>query len=820
MDTLLYDLRHAARILAKSPGFAAIAVFSVGLGIGANATIFGFLNAIFLRPLPVQDPERVVAVFTSDFSGPLYGGSSYPDYLDFRTKTDAFDGLAAYTVAPMSLSEGSQTDRVFGELVTANYFAVAGIQASRGRTFRPVEDERPDAAPALMVSDGFWRRRFGADPALVGKAVTLNGHPFTVVGIAPPGFTGMMRGLAVDLWVPMTMAGAIPSSDKLDGRGNRWLLLLGRLKPGLTAEAAAARLAVIAGQLQQAYPENWTDVKKKQRVVTVVPESQARLFPAARGAVLGFLALLLSVVGLVLLMACTNVASLLLARATARRREIAVRLSLGASRGRIIRQLLTESLMLSLLAAVVGVVVALWATDLLMALRPPVPFPVALDIRLDLRVLGFTLVLAVLTGLVFGLAPALQASRPELLPALKDGSAGGGHAGSRWAPRRLLVVAQMAMSLVLLIGAGLFLQSLGNAHRIDLGFESANLLLLSLDLRLNGYAEPRGRQLYEQLLERANALPGVRSASLAAEVPLGLGGTRRGISIEGYEAPSGEDMGVHTNTVGPDYFRTMGIPLTRGRDFTVADRAGAPGVVVVNEAFVRRYWPDQDPMGKRVFLGDRSGTPAQVVGVVKDGKYVTLGEDPTPFFYVPFLQRSESDATLHVRTTGDPRGLVEAMQKEVRALDPSLPVFDVKTMTDHLGLSLLPARLAGSVLGLFGLVALILAAVGIYGVMSQAVRQRTRELGVRIALGARPTDLLSMVLAQSMRVALVGLAIGLVAALGLSRLVASLLYGISPVDPVTFVAIPALLAAVALLASYVPARWAMRVDPMVALRHE
>lgn len=820
METLLCDLRHAARVLAKSPGFAAVAVLSLGLGIGANATIFSFLNAIFLRPLPVQDPDRVVAVFTSDFSGPPYGGSSYPDYLDFQTRTDAFAGLAAYTVAPMSLSEGSQTDRVFGELVTANYFAVAGLQAARGRTFRPVEDEGRAAAPAIVVSDGFWRRRFGADPALVGRSVTLNGHAFTVVGVAPPGFTGMMRGLAVDLWVPMTMAGAIPSSDKLDGRGNRWLLLLGRLKPGMTAEAAQAQLAVLAAQLQAAYPDNWTDVKKKQRVITVVPESRARLFPEARGAVLGFLALLLSVVGLVLLMACTNVASLLLARANARRREMAVRLSLGASRGRIVQQLLTESLMISLLAAVVGIVVAVWATDLFMAFRPPVPIPVALDVRLDFRVLGFTMLLSLLTALLFGLAPALQASRPELLPALRDGSAGGGRADSRWSPRRLLVAAQIAMSLVLLIGAGLFLQSLGNAHRIDLGFESANLLLLSLDVRLNGYDDARGQKLYEQLLERADALPGVRSASLATELPLGLGGRRRGISIEGYEAQSGEDMGVHTSTVGPDYFRTMGIPLMRGRDFTAADRAGAPGVVVVNEAFARRYWPDQDPIGKRVTQGNRSGTPAEVVGVVKDGKYVTLGEDPTPFFYVPFLQRYESEATLHVRTTGDPRALVEAMRREVRALDPSLPVFDVKTMTDHLGLSLLPARLAGSVLGLFGVVALGLAAVGIYGVMAQAVRQRTRELGVRVALGARPSDLLSMVLAQSMRVALLGLAIGLVAALGLSRLVTSLLYGISPVDPATFVAIPALLAAVAMLASYVPARWAMRVDPMVALRHE
>ena len=513
-----------------------------------------------------------------------------------------------------------------------------------------------------------------------------------------------------------------------------------------------------------------------------------------RGAVLGFLALLLAVVGLVLLMACTNVASLLLARATARRREIAVRLSLGASRGRIVRQLLTESLLLSFLAAALGIMVALWATDLFMALRPPVPLPVALDLRLDLRVLGFTLLLSLLTALLFGLAPALQASRAELLPALKDGSTAGDARRLRWSPRRLLVMAQMAMSLVLLIGAGLFLQSLGNAHRIDLGFESANLLLLSLDLRLNGYDEPRGQKLYEQLLERANALPGVRSASLATEVPLGLGGRRRGISIEGYEPQSGEDMGVHTNTVGPGYFRTMGIPLARGRDFTAADRADAPGVVVVNEAFVRRYWPDQDPIGKRVTHGQPEwhARPGGGGGQGREVRHPRRGSDALLLRPLPAALRvRRHPARPH---DGRSRALAETMRREVQALDPSLPVFDVKTMTDHLGISLLPARLAGSVMGLFGVVALALATVGIYGVMAQSVRQRTRELGVRVALGARPGDLLSMILAQSMRVALAGLAIGLVAALGLSRLVTSLLYGISPMDPATFVAIPALLA--------------------------
>jgi predicted permease len=819
-DGLLQDLRYAARRLLKAPGFVAVAAFSLALGIGANATIFSFVSALFLRPLPVSEPERVVQVFTSDFSGPLYRGSSYPDYKDFREKTEVFAGLAAYTIAPMSLSEAAHTDRVFGELVTANYFEVAGIQSWRGRLLREAEDGRAAAPPVLVLGDGLWRRRFGADPALIGKPVTLNGQPFTVVGIAPPGFTGMTRGIAVDLWVPMTAAGAIPSSDRLESRGNRWLFVLGRLNPGIGADDAQARLAVLAAQLQKAYPDNWTDVRKNTRVISVVPESRARVLPAARGPVLGFFSLLLGVVGLVLLIACTNVASLLLARAAARRRETAVRLSLGASRGRLIRQLLTESVLLSVAAGGLGVLMAVWAIDVVMAFRPPVPFPFELNLRIDAGVLGFSFLLSILTGLAFGLAPALQASRPDLLPALKD-DALAHRASGAWSPRRLLVVAQFAMSLVLLIGAGLFLQSLRNAQRIDLGFEPRNLLLLTTDLRLNGYAEPAGRDFYRRLLERSAALPGVASVSLASHVPLGLEGQRRGITIEGYEPQDGEDMELHTSSVGPGYFRTIGMTLLRGRDFDLADGPGAPRAVIVNETFARRYWPGQDPLQKRIWMGSRSGpqgAPFTVVGVARDGKYVTLGEEPTPFFYLSFFQSYGADAKLHVRTAGDPKQLVDAVRAEARAIDASLPVYDVKTMSDHLGLALLPARAAGSVLGLFGFVAVVLAAVGIYGVMAHSVSQRTRELGVRVALGARPGDLLSMVLSQGIRLAAVGVALGLAGALVVTRLVASLLYGVSATDLSTFVGIPLLLTGIALLASYVPARRAMKVDPIVALR--
>jgi predicted permease len=815
METLVQDLRYAARRLLRSPGFTAVAILSLALGIGANTTIFSFVNALFLQPLPVKDPHEVVAVFTSDYSGPLYGGSSFPDYVDFRTRTDVFAGLAAFTIAPISFSDGSRTDRVFAELVSANYFEVAGVAAGRGRLLRAAEDGQPASAPVLVLSHGLWQRRFGGDPGVIGRQFAVNGQPFTVVGIAPARFKGLMRGMAVDLWVPLT-APAAASPARLKSRGSRWLFTLGRLKQGVSLEDAQARLSVLAAQLRQSFPDNWTDVRKNTRVITVLPESGARFMPAARGAVLGFFSLLLAVVALVVLMACTNIASMLLARAAARRRETAIRLSLGASRTRLIRQLLTESLLLSLVAGAAGVLLALWATDLLMAFRPPVPFPFELPLTIDARVLGLTLLVSTLTGLAFGLVPALQASRPDMVPALKDEAAAGG-AASSWSPRQLLIVAQVALSLVLLVGAGLFVQSLRNAHRIDLGFEPRNLLLVSIDPALVGYKAEARPELYRRILERTRALPGVLSASLSTHVPLGLSGQRRGISIEGYEPDAGEDMEVNTYSVGPGYLATMGIPLARGREFEESDAR----VVVVNEAFVRRYWPRADALGKRISLAGPDSPPSEVVGVARDAKYKMLGEDPLPFFYVPVGQiRSNDSVTLHVRTASDPARLAAAVRRELRAVDASLPVFDVTTMTDHLGIALLPARLAGGLLGGFGFAALLLAAVGIYGVMANSVSRRTREMGVRIALGARAADLLSMVIRQGMRLAAAGLAIGLLLALGATRLLGSLLYGVSASDPLTFTLVPALLCATAFLACYIPAHRAARVDAMIALRNE
>jgi predicted permease len=557
----------------------------------------------------------------------------------------------------------------------------------------------------------------------------------------------------------------------------------------------------------------------------LIAESEARLIPGARMPIMIFMALLMAVAGLVLLIACANVANLLLARATARRKEIAIRLALGAGRGRLIRQLLTESVLLAALGGGVGLLLVGWGADLLMAFKPPLPFPIELDLHSDWRVFGFMFGLSVLTGIVFGLTPALASSRPDVIASLKD-EAGATTSGGR--PGRLrasLVVTQVAVSFLLLICAGLFLRSLRNASSIDPGFDADNLLALSMDLQLQGYDETKGRNFTNQLLERARSLPGVISASMTDQLPLGFGGSRRGVTIEGYTAQPGESTEIHSSLVAPGYFETLRIPLLQGRTFQQQDDVNAPGVALVNDAFARRYWSGQPPIGKRIQMGGvRSGaneTPyITVIGVVKDGKYSSLSEDATPFIYFNLAQNFGLSPTLVVRTQGDPLGSLAAVRGEVAAFDKNLPLYDVKTMRQHLGLALLPARLAGSVLGVFGLVALALAAAGIYGVMAYSVAQRTREIGVRMALGANARDVLRLVTRQGMTLVVIGMAIGLAAALALTQLLKSLLFGVSATDPVTFAVIALLLIFVALLACWIPARRATKVDPMVALRCE
>ena len=822
MQTLWQDMRYGARMMVKNPGFTLIAVVTLALGVGANSVIFSVVNALLLRPLPVEKPEQLAAVYTSDFSSTQYGASSYPDYVDFRDRNQVFSGTVAYMPTAFSLNVDGTNERAFGEVVSGNYFSTLGVKPALGRGFLPEEDRTPGERAVVVIGHKLWQNRFGGDPAVVGRAIKLNGHPFTIVGVAPEKYSGLIRGIASDLWVPaMMIKQAAPSADYLVERGDRGFLVMGRLKPGVTFYQAQADFRRIAEQLFKEWRQEWTNVRNQSRVISLLPEGQARILPDLRTPVLIIMSLLMTVVGLVLLIACANVANMSLARATARRKEIAVRLSLGASRGRLIRQLITESLSLSLLGGVAGLLIGVWGTDLLMAFKPPAPVPIEIDLGADWRVLGFTFGLSLLTGVLFGLAPALAASRPDLVASLKD-EAGG--ATGRGRLRGALVIAQVALSLMLLICSGLFIRSLRNASSVDLGFDADNLLAMSMDLQLQGYTEPAGRNFSRQLLDRVRALPGIVSASVTDELPLGSG-SRRAITIEGYTAQPGESTEVNSSSVAPGYIETLGVPMLRGRAFNEQDREGSPGVVIVNEAFARRYWSGQEPIGKRIQMGvARSGANdspyLEVVGVVKDGKYVTLDEEARPFFYLNLAQRYQSSPTLIVRTSGNPLDYLPAVRGEVAALDKNLPLYDVKTMRQHLGLALLPARLAGSVLGVFGVVALIMAAAGIYGVMAYSVAQRTREIGVRMALGASAGAVLRLMTRQGMKLTLAGMAIGLAASLALTRLMKSMLFGVSATDPLTFVVVPLLLIMVAMLAALIPARRAARVDPMVALRVE
>lgn len=812
------DIRYGLKSLLKQPGFTAVCVFSIALGIGVNTALFSFVNTVLFRPLSFPDSQQLTRVWDGN-------SSSYPDYKAYRDDTNVFSGLAAYAQRPVNLTVNNASERIYGEIVTGNYFNVLQVKPVLGRAFLEEEDHTTNTHPVVVISNSLWRRRFNSDTSVVGKIITINQQSYTVIGVMPEGFIGATVISPPDLWVPMMMQPSIdPGSEALTSPDEGWLMMLGRLKPGASVAAAQTAVETIAARLHQARRErNSGPEEKGGRTVLVASARGLMVPPQGRTPILLVMTVLMTVVALVLLVACANVANMLLARAMNRRKEIAVRIALGAGRWHIVRQMLTESVLLSVAGGLVGLLMTWWLTRLPFnsipqSLRANVIAP---DVTPDIVVFVYTLLLSIFTGIVFGLVPALQTSKPDLVPELKDEASLMFVGRRKFTFRNLLVVSQIAVSALLLIAAGLFIRNLRNTQNAQPGFAIDNGLMMSFDLGTANYNLSRGQLFEQQLMERVRALPQVRSASLAESVPLSGGGSKSPLYFEGEPSPAAFDESslLSHNTVTSDYFKTLGIPLLSGRDFNNADTSSSPGVIIVNETLARRIARDGNAVGKRIRM-DSKGQYLEVVGVVHDIKYDNLAEKPVFFGYRPLSQSYRSAMTLHISTSGDSASLINRIRTEVKALDADLPLTDVKTMQEHMRLPLAPAKLLAAVSSSFGFVALLLAAMGLYGVMAYVVGSRTREIGIRIALGAQTNGILRLVIGQGFRLAFSGIALGLLAAVALTRVLESVLYGVAPTDVVTFFGVVLLLIAVALLACYLPARRATKVDPLVALRYE
>jgi predicted permease len=812
MKSTWQDLRYAVRVLAKSPGFTLVAVVTLALGIGLNTGIFTVMNAALLRPLPVEDPEELATFRAVRDDGSSTTSLSYPDYVYYRDHNEVFSGMAVYGAVQLSWRRTESDELVHGYLVSGNYFEALGVEPVLGRGFLPEEDQTIGTHAVAVVSHEFWRQRLGADPAAVGRSLLLNGRDFTLVGVAPPGFRGTDITTAPDVWAPTMAQPLIRPGEQHLTRGHHWMKIIGRLRPGVSIEQAQANVDVMYAQMQREYPDEFD-----ARSIQLTPTTG---LPGEQGGILSVFAMLMAVVGLILLIACGNVANLFLERATARRKEIAIRLAMGAGRARIIRQLLAEGMLLSLAGAAGGLLLAVWATEAAFSIDMPFGGPLGLNLTPDARVLGYTAALSLLTVLFFGLAPAVRATRPDVMPSLKDGASGIPRPG-RFILRGSLVVGQVALCFVVLACAGLFLRNLQRTYEVDLGFNPDRVLLMSFDLNLHGYDQVRAMAFGETLLAQARALPGVESAAIAHSIPLGFESSATRAVPEGSGLdPDDRRYRVEYSQVTPSYFETARIPLRTGRDFTELDREGSAPVAIVNESLARRYWPKEDPIGKRIHFWGPDSPLAQVVGVAADSKYTSLTEEDTPYLYMPLLQGFRPDVNLLLRTRGEPRELMQALRGQVRQLDSTVAILGVRTLEEQVGRAYFLPRSGAVLLSGFGTLALLLAAVGLYGVISYAVSRRTREVGIRMALGARHGDVLGLVVGEGFRLALIGVAVGLAAAFGATRFLGGMLYRVSPTDPLTFVLVPAVLTAVAVVASYVPARRASRVDPMTALRYE
>lgn len=815
MPGLPQDLSYGFRMLRRSPAASTAAVLSLALGIGANVTIFSLANALLFRPLPVRDPDRL-AVVTTSYPRDRYNPTSYPDFQDLRDHNDVFSGLAAYFPFPMGLKARDRPEVVMGQLVTSNFFDVVGVQPHLGRAFLPREDV-PNGPLVAILSYRFWTTRLGADPAVLGTKVLLNSRPFEVVGIAPKGFYGLNTILIPDVWVPVNTAPQmLPFPVSLSGRSESWLLMVGRLKAGVTLpQAQSAMDALAANMADRLSPD-----PKNRKSFTLVEANRRRVglqepSDATRRAGI----MLMCVAGLVLLIACFNVANLELARGSERRGEMAVRFALGASRAQVLRQLLTENLLLGMIAGAAGMLFALWGIALLLSAMPDSSiWTIEIDAAPDGRVLLFTLVSSLAAGLVAGIGPALYVARPAHLAALKERSSSVTQGRRRTALQSSLVAAQVAVSVVLLVTAGLFVRSVVNALRADPGFDLRQGLLAEIDLGFGSHGEAEGRALFDRLLERVRSLPGVERAALAVDMPLSAMHLQGRVTVDGYDPAPGERMVVHRNMVGPGYFETLGVPMVRGRAFDDRDRADSRRVVVINETMARRYWSGREALGGFVRQGDEAW---EVVGVVRDGKYDSLEETAQPYACFPLAQ-SDYVRRLYllVRLSGSAQPSVPMIRSEIQRFDPNLPPARILTIRQYLSNAVESAGGPGDLLSAFGLLALVLATIGLYGLVSHGVSLRTHEFGIRMAMGARQEEILRSVLRSGLRITLAGLAIGLAIAGGVAHLLRGLMFGVSPVDWITYVAVSALLLAVAAAACYLPARSAARVNPARALRYE
>jgi predicted permease len=807
---MLQDIRIGFRMLRRSPGFSILAVLCLTVGIGANTSVFSWIEGILLRPFPaVSNQDRLFVLRSTARGASRVFAVSWPDFVDLQKNCRLIDAFVADRLVATTLSIGDRADRAPGSVVSSNYFDALGVRPILGRGFEPDEDTGRNAHPVTVISYQVWKERYGSDPSIIGKKQILNGVPHTIVGVAPENFYGTFVGYAIQFWVPVSMQEKFePGGYKLEDRGARWIEGFVRLKPGVSLQQAQAEIAAAARRLENDFPAT-----NRGRGVQLVPLWQSPFNSAA--VLLPTLGIALAVVSLVLLIACANVGNLLMVRSFARRHEITVRLAVGAGRARLLRQLLTEGLILSAVAAAGGLIVANWCRDLLVLFFPSQGVPLKLAAEIDLRVLAFSAAICVLSTLLFGLIPAMQTSKVDLASALKSGSGGVvGGAKRAWA-RSALVVVQVSLSFILLVGAGLLIQSLRAIRNASPGFSTDGVLTASVDLFAAGYDPQRAKNFQDELIDRVQAIGGVESAVFARVTPLGYRGYFSApIAVDGYQSAPDEQPTAEYNEVGPAYFATIGIPLVAGREFTRADNEFAPLVAIVNEAMAAQYWRGGNPVGTRLQV---KGRWMQVVGVAKSSRYRTFLEPAKPFFYIPLRQSFSGQANLHIRTHQQPETVATALVREIHSMDPSLAPSEVITMREHVNRSTSSQRIAVTLLGVFGGLALILAAIGLYGLMSYAVSQSTRELGLRMALGARAADLFGQVMSQGLALTAAGAVIGTGTGVLLTRLIVILLYQVSPYDPLAFGAAFAVMAITSAAACFLPAWRAMRIDPLRAL---